>query len=242
MPNMLENQPLVPRFAPTRGQSNEPRLYDALRGQIMEAQQRQQFSMGNAPQQFSMGNAPQQFSMGNAPQQYSIENAPQQFSMGNAQEMFASTNNPPTAAQLFQGSTMPYQQYLQNVANANGLPMEQLRDFTNYYNTPLTPQEEQQFQQWAAQRGGTGDLYDYDMRGFWKGGYQTAENGHGTDLFKKPNHPTFSDQSMYAGRDGWLPGRWQDQTFTRGKTNVYDLPWLQNYFREVEPGVTLIAE
>ena len=42
--------------------------------------------------------------------------------------------------------------------------------------------------------------YDYDYKGYWKqyGGFDTnAANGHLTDEFKKPNHPTFSIESNY---------------------------------------------
>ena len=71
-------------------------------------------------------------------------------------------------------------------------------DFTATHNTKLSPKEEKAFMAWADKTGKIKDLYDYDLRGFWKSGAGTAENGHGTDTFKKPNHPTFSDQSIYA--------------------------------------------
>ena len=44
---------------------------------------------------------------------------------------------------------------------------------------------------------------DYDLRGYYnKYGslVPTASNLHLTDEFKKPNHPTFSNQSMYYTR------------------------------------------
>src|SRR5690242_7452603 len=81
-------------------------------------------------------------------------------------------------------------------------------DFSGRYNTQLTPAEEQQFQQWAQASGRANDTYDYDLRGAWKSGAATAPNGHLPDTFKKPNHPTFSDQSQYHGIDGYQGGSW----------------------------------
>ena len=129
-------------------------------------------------------------------------------------------------------------------------------DYTNKYNTPLTPAEEARFQAWgqqqAAQRGGrnpAADVYDYDMRGFWKSGGQfDAGSGHAGDTFKKPNHPTFSTYSQYHGTDGNQGGTWgggqdgQPWTFTPSTTNlqVHDPGDLQRYFQQVEPGNQLI--
>lgn len=44
------------------------------------------------------------------------------------------------------------------------------------------------------------DLGAYDVQGFWKSGdyKNTDSDGHGSDKWKKPNHPTFSNQSKYA--------------------------------------------
>ena len=115
---------------------------------------------------------------------------------------------------------------------------------TNQYNTKLSPKEEVQFQAWAGDR--LRDLYDYDLRGFWKSGAAFAENGHGADTFKKPNHPTFSVESKYSGSEGKAGGRWaQDAsgqtTFTPSKTNLENmpLPELKHYFDKIEPDVLL---
>lgn len=130
-------------------------------------------------------------------------------------------------------------------------------DFTGKYNTKLTPAQEAAFQQWGAQqaaqtgRNPAADTYDYDMRGFWKAGNGNpsfSDNGHAGDLFKKPNHPTFSDQSQYHGVDGNQGGTWgggqngQPWTFTPGATNlqVHDAGDLQRYFAQVEKGNQLI--
>jgi hypothetical protein len=120
-------------------------------------------------------------------------------------------------------------------------------DFSARYNTALTPTEEAQFQQWAQASGKAGDLRDYDLRGAWKSGAATAPNGHLPDTYKKPNHPTFSDESQYHGRDGFTGGTWgggdgQPDTFTPGPTNLRMLgpQGLQHYFHQREPDVRLM--
>jgi len=112
------------------------------------------------------------------------------------------------------------------------------------YDTPLTPEEEAIFRQWAGKR--IGDLADYDLRGAWKTDARAAQNGHLPDTFKKPNHPTFSDESQYstpdnpggrwddAGNGKWL--FWASQANMRGRT-IGD---LANYFKQVEPGNEVI--
>lgn len=130
-------------------------------------------------------------------------------------------------------------------------------DFTNRYNTQLTPAEEQAYQAWGRQqaaqrpdgRNPAQDTYDYDMRGFWKSGGDFAPNGHAGDTYKKPNHPTFSTFSQYHGVDGNEGGVWaggqngQPWTFTPGATNlkVHDVGDLQRYFSQVEQGNQLIV-
>jgi len=118
-------------------------------------------------------------------------------------------------------------------------------DFTGTHNTPLSPKEEKEFMKWAEKTNKVRDLYDYDLRGFWKAGAETADNGHGTDIYKKPNHPTFSDQSQYhtpetqGGSWGVTP---EGQTmFTPSPYNLQNMPVpaLQQYFRKVEPDVML---
>ena len=66
------------------------------------------------------------------------------------------------------------------------------------YDTKLTKSEEKDFQGWKAQHAPNDSGADYDLRGaFLRGVTSSPENGHFPDTFKKPNHPTFSDESMY---------------------------------------------
>lgn len=119
-------------------------------------------------------------------------------------------------------------------------------DMTGQFNTTLRPTDEVAFQAWAKQastdqgRDVLGDLYNYDLRGWWKDGDGRAANGHLTDAYKKPNHPTFSDQSVYsngANRGGqWTQtpdGSWQ---YYARHGNSLTPAQLAEYFATVEPG------
>jgi len=128
--------------------------------------------------------------------------------------------------------------------------------FRQRFNTKLTPQEESSYQQWLSdlgkQRGRSAadDDIDYDMRGAWKAGAGMGDNGHFTDQFKKPNHPTFSTESQYHGAvdaDGeeFKGGEWGEDdgktTFTPGPTNQTYWPKgaLQQYMQSADPDVVL---
>lgn len=82
----------------------------------------------------------------------------------------------------------------------------------NPYTTKLLPNEEREFQSWLAATKAPhdpGPKADYDMRGFWLGlrnGDPVARTEinpadkaiHFPDKWKTPNHPTFSNESIYA--------------------------------------------
>lgn len=163
-------------------------------------------------------------------------------SQGLASALGAGTTAPVLAQQL--GSVGPQ------------APQEQAEppDFSTKYNTALAPAEESQYQAWVAQMSQTqgrdmnNDLYDYDLRGAWKADAQAATNGHLPDTWKKPNHPTFSDQSQYHGQDGFTGGTWGGDdaapTFTPGPTNLLHMgrAGLEKYFQEREPTGKLIFQ
>jgi hypothetical protein len=108
------------------------------------------------------------------------------------------------------------------------------------YNTPLSSEDEQRFN--ALAKGRMGDLSDYDLRGAFKAGAWPKNPGeHFPDTFKKPNHPTFSNESQYdmsgaGGRWGVENGR---DTFTPGPANM-PLQQLRQYFNAREPNAKLI--
>ena len=89
-----------------------------------------------------------------------------------------------------------------------GLAETDKRDFTDRYNTLLSPQQEIAFRQ--AYPNWRKETYDYDLRGAFLEGLSKDSRGHMSDKYKKPNHPTFSDQSMYHLVDGNIGGRWID--------------------------------
>jgi hypothetical protein len=126
-------------------------------------------------------------------------------------------------------------------------------DMTGAYNTPLPPGTEAFFQSWLRDQGQQAgrdmsrDTYDYDMQGAFLGGAgRSGANAHWPDTFKKPNHPSFSDQSIYHGADGHQGGAWQPTPdggwrFAPGPTNLqmHGPEGLQRYFQRVDPGVQL---
>lgn len=79
------------------------------------------------------------------------------------------------------------------------------------FNTKLSPSEEKQFQQWKSEYAPKDSGYDYDLRGAYKEGFKPSENGHWPDKYKKPNEPTFSNQSNYAKQYPNLAGAWDDK-------------------------------
>lgn len=123
-------------------------------------------------------------------------------------------------------------------------------DFSGKYNTPIPPEKQPAFDQWATQQQQTtgkdprGDRYDYDVNGFFLSGQATDPRGHATDQFKKPNHPTFSDESQYNGLDGYVGGKWSDKGYEPSVTNLQfrPQPVLQQYFNKVEPDTKLLPQ
>lgn len=119
-------------------------------------------------------------------------------------------------------------------------------DFTDQYNTPLAPAQQPAYEAWARANGQDpiGGKYDYDLQGAFlsKTGNAGDPRGHFTDQFKKPNHPTFSDQSQYNGLDGYVGGKWTKSGYQPSTTNIqfHPRPELQNYFDTTEPDTALL--
>lgn len=134
------------------------------------------------------------------------------------------------------------------------------RDFTDHYNTPLTPQEEAGYRTWLnsvhpRQR----NTRDYDLQGYYKAARDGIDpsrfklavdpegNLHFDDRFKKPNHYTFSTDSMYSGRDGYYGGQWHElgnnkYSYIVNPSNLYSNAELQDYFNRNEIGNILIDQ
>lgn len=134
------------------------------------------------------------------------------------------------------------------------IPQGDPLDYSAKYNTPIPPEKQADFDKWVAtQTAKTGknplnDRYDYDVNGYWLSGAGTDERGHGTDLFKKPNHPTFSDESKYHGVDGNYGGKWitapGGATFYQASPlnlRLHGASGLKQYFQSVEPDTQLLV-
>jgi len=82
------------------------------------------------------------------------------------------------------------------------------------YDTQLTPEEENRFAVWKANYAPKDSGADYDLRGAFKAGLTPdPQTGHWPDTFKKPNHPTFSDQSIYASAAPEKAGHWEGDKY-----------------------------
>jgi hypothetical protein len=123
----------------------------------------------------------------------------------------AGPHQPPNKGMdMFHGREQPLSEY------EGGGAVDDPDDATPYWNTPLDPEQEAQFQDWAQKNNHLRDLYDYDMRGAWREGISPdPQTQHWPDTYKKPNHPTFSEESIYHGSEGHMGGYWDtDETGT----------------------------
>ncbi|AOR77217.1 hypothetical protein [Novosphingobium resinovorum] len=123
--------------------------------------------------------------------------------------------------------------------------MREPQDLSGDYNTQLSPEDEAKFQAWAKASGRERDTFDYDLRGAWKDNAQEAANGHLPDTYKKPNHPTFSQESKYSTHE-LQGGRWVEKksgkwAFVPSSTNLKNMgvDGLSRYFQEREPDAEL---
>lgn len=81
------------------------------------------------------------------------------------------------------------------------------------------------------------DTQDYDLESYYNNlKANPVEGGHLPDTYKKPNHPTFSDQSMYHIPGVQEGGKWNENEFTPSAHNLSNMPaeHMQQYFNEVE--------
>jgi len=133
--------------------------------------------------------------------------------------------------------------------------------FYNNFNTNLTPSEQKKFNDWvdkASKVRGYNmheDKLNYDLQGYWKniGKNSPVGKGHFVDTYKKPNHPTFSNQSQYSGTPNPQGGIFKGGTWTQSAdgqwsympspemlTHTESLQGLRQYMKQVEPDSKLI--
>jgi len=94
-------------------------------------------------------------------------------------------------------------------------------DYSDKYNTKLTKEQERAFQKMRqVVLLNTGkdileDRFDYDPRAMMSDiKHQKLDSrGHSSDIGKKPNHPTFSDQSIYSTKEK-SGGKWEENSYT----------------------------
>lgn len=92
------------------------------------------------------------------------------------------------------------------------------------YDTQLSPDEEKNFQDWKNIMAPKDSGEDYDFRGAFEEGVIPAANGHWPDTYKKPNHPTFSNESIYAKDHPDLAGHWQGDTYIKPSQPLFPNP------------------
>lgn len=140
------------------------------------------------------------------------------------------------------------QQWADATWGAGNRPIEPAEDMSDQYNTKLSDEQEGQFLQWARDNGRENDVRDYDLRGAWleiqNGSMSEDDRGHLGDRYKKPNHPTFSAESIYNGEGGVTGGEWTTvngvQTYTPGrKLTRNQAERLREYFEQYEVGSVL---
>lgn len=105
----------------------------------------------------------------------------------------------------------PNEEDLMRDAMIQGMDREPSSDV---FDTYLTPENEDAFARWKHDVAPNDSGQDYDFRGaFSTGTAPDPTTGHWPDTYKKPNHPTFSDQSMYAQDVPQQAGRWAGDTY-----------------------------
>lgn len=122
------------------------------------------------------------------------------------------------------------------------------------YETTLPLKEEANFMPWLESQYKAGNItpgdfdfykknnygYNYDFRAAYKEGLKSSLNSkdnmqHWGDIGKKPNHPTFSNESKYHNVDGNIGGSWDGENFIPAqKQNGGTLPYVAPDLLEVE--------
>lgn len=110
------------------------------------------------------------------------------------------------------------------------------------YDTPLTAEQALKYRAWkAALPHDLQNSSDYDLQGAYLDNMQKSSNDHMGDKFKKPNHMTFSNQSIYSNPQQ-QGGEWTDNTFWASPYNLqqHSAIDLADYFKRVEPDGSVV--
>lgn len=94
----------------------------------------------------------------------------------------------------------------------SGIPVTE--NYNPSFDTSLGPVDETLYRLWKQQYAPTDPGRDYDYRGAYQAGdLPQPPMGHWPDTFKKPNHPTFSEDSQYEGAYPEDAGKWFGDEF-----------------------------
>lgn len=86
-------------------------------------------------------------------------------------------------------------------------------DLDTKYDTKLPKGKEKEYSQWVESLPlNLRDDHDYDLRGAFLEGLKPDKYGHMSDKYKKPWHPTFSNESIYSTKD-MQGGHWEGDEF-----------------------------
>lgn len=112
----------------------------------------------------------------------------------------------------------------------------------------MSPMEEAGYQAWL-QNTGLQETDDFNNRAAYLEGLRPDPNtGHFVDWFKLPNHPTYSDGSVYADElrrlFGVTPGTWGPNGYVPSVDNTYPLDYLRDFYfpRAEAPGTRLYTD
>ncbi len=103
------------------------------------------------------------------------------------------------------------------------------------FNTELTQGAEKAFDKWPGRVMDNGKVDagdDYDLRGAFADNIGRSSNFHLPDTYKKPNHETFSDESVYS--DYGPHGHWNGDAFTAPLSRPVP-EWLNKYMSHQAP-------
>ena len=99
----------------------------------------------------------------------------------------------------------------------------------NNFNTPIPVNMLDKYKSWYSQLPkNLQETKDYDLQGAFLDN-QITHNSHLTDKFKKPNHPTFSNESIYSKYAS--SGKWGNNTFTIPYRNINRLEEIRKYLK-----------
>lgn len=124
--------------------------------------------------------------------------------------------------------------------------------YRNNFNTAIPQALKEEYNKWLQSLPeGQRSTDDYDLAGYFMAG-KNGENGiklydrengeHFIDRFKKPNHPTFSNESQYSSPMGFQGGRWlegRNGWIFEPNFNIYSKEELRDYMLKNEPNASL---